>query len=66
MARSETLSLKTQGIIKRFEIHRDRCEWLEFCLGEGVANAFHKKFKTDPASEDAEREYERLMSAVMQ
>jgi len=58
------LSIKSKEILKRFKIHRARCLHLAFLLGEGSANAFHKRFKGNPGGERAEKEYEKLIEAA--
>ena len=58
------LSIKSKEIVERFKIHRSRCLHLALILGEDSATAFHVKFKGDPGSSNATREFERLISAA--
>lgn len=58
------LSPKSQAIIDRGFVHRDRCRQLEAHLGEGAAKAFHLKYKADPGSEQARKEFEKLIGRL--
>jgi len=59
----KALSPKSKGILDRALIHKDRCLQIAFSLGEDAGTRFHEKFKSNPGSQDAEKEFKRLIQA---
>jgi hypothetical protein len=57
------LSPKSQAILDRFYVFRDRCKAIEVQLGEPAAKAYHLRFKGNPGCDEAAEEFERLLSA---
>lgn len=57
----EQLSQESKDRIKRFYVHLDRCRNIEKTLGTIAAHGFHCRWRGDPASDVAKREYERLV-----
>ena len=58
------LSKRSKAILDRALVHRDRCLRVMILLGENAADSFHLKFKGDPGSSNATREFERLISTA--
>lgn len=57
----KNLSEKSKKIISRFKIHSGRCLELQQRLGKVTARAFHVKWKGDPDSPVAAKEFALLM-----
>ncbi len=58
------LSERSKAIVERAKVHQVRCQTIGFLLGYDASMAFHKRFKGDPGSDQAKREFERLISTA--
>lgn len=57
----ENLTEESKAVVKRFEVHRDRCILIRETLGAMAAYNFHVRWKADPGSPIADKEFETMM-----
>jgi hypothetical protein len=58
----DVAGLKTQAIIDRYYVHFNRCRMIEDRYGQLKAQEFHQRHKGNPASEEAKKDFELLIS----
>lgn len=58
------LSPRSQEVVDRFVIHRDRCLKIKEHFGTKVAEEYHKEYKSRPGDPEAEVCFNQFMTRL--